>query len=176
VPVWNELPPVVTYGEWGACTPNQRSFGVTANNGSSCSQSQTVRTVINEQNSCTGEVRVKSDTTTSESRPCECVSACDTDPATSGAAQGFSLANSGEATETAWVNANVDPGPYEFIRKDEFNDNGSCLTAIGAAKVVLVKAGTSYHYYLNVTTGQSLCSDNGRNISHISYFNCQGDD
>jgi hypothetical protein len=96
---------------------------------------------------------------------------CDNAPATSGAAQGFSLPNSSPTTETAWVNANVSPGPYEFWTKHEdYNDD--CTTAFFSAKVVLLKAGTKYWYFLNVTPGQQLCSGSGQDISHISKFRC----
>jgi hypothetical protein len=62
---WTELKPEVTYGEWGECI---ESVGAQQ----SCSQSRSVRTVIKEKNSCTEEIRVKSDETTEESKPCDC--------------------------------------------------------------------------------------------------------
>lgn len=59
---WEEQEPEITYGEWGTC----------AKDGEKCYQSRTVKTVIKEKNSCTGAVRVKSDTTATEKRECEC--------------------------------------------------------------------------------------------------------
>jgi hypothetical protein len=73
-PVWTELPPEITEGEWGECSqPAEASVNTVA---PACSQSHTVRTVIREQNSCTQEVRVKSDETTTVSRPCDCPNEC----------------------------------------------------------------------------------------------------
>ncbi len=107
---------------------------------------------------------------TSTPRPTP-VPECDDIAATSSASQGFVLGNSSQSTETNWVNNNVDPGPYEFWAKhDDFDDN--CTTAWFSAKVVLVKASTSYKYYLNVTPGQQLCSFTGQDISHITKFRC----
>lgn len=99
-------------------------------------------------------------------------SVCDNTPATSTAAQPFSLPNSNPVTETNWVNANVNPGPYAFSHKDE-NGGPSCKPAGSAAKVVLLKAGQNYWYFLNVQVGQQLCSS-GQGISHLSYFVCAG--
>jgi hypothetical protein len=97
-------------------------------------------------------------------------SGCANTPATSSASQPFGLPNSNPVTETSWVNSNVSPGPYAFDHK---NDSGGpqCLPADSSAKVVLLKAGQNYWYFLNVSAGQQLCSS-GQNISHLSYFNC----
>jgi hypothetical protein len=100
--------------------------------------------------------------------------------ATSTAEQGFSLPNSKPATETSWVNSNVTGGPWEFLFKQ---DNGfghnSCYPSGFLAAVVLVKAGQTYQYYLNVLPGQVLCSydppgsGKPKDISHVSYFICE---
>jgi hypothetical protein len=92
--------------------------------------------------------------------------------AISSAPQGFELPNSSPETETAWVNANVMPGPWVFLKKDD-GFSGNCASASTDASVVLVKAGTKYIYYLNVVAGQQLCSYDGKGISHISYFTCK---
>ncbi len=97
-------------------------------------------------------------------------SGCLAVPATSTASQPFGLPNSSPTTETNWVNANVNPGPYAFGHKDE-NGGPSCKAAGSSAKVVLLKAGQNYWYFLNVTAGQQLCSS-GQGISHLTYFNC----
>jgi hypothetical protein len=99
------------------------------------------------------------------------VPTCENTPATSSAGQNFVLGNSSSSTETSWVNNNVDPGPYEFWDKDDDFDS-HCTTAWFSAKVVLLKAGTQYRYFLNVTSGQQLCSTNNHDISHISKFRC----
>ncbi len=102
-----------------------------------------------------------------------CPAACSNTPATSSAGQGFSISPSNPANETAWVNSHVQLGPFEFFYKDEDNFlNNSTEIADVSAKVALVKAGQSYKYYLNVTAGQILSSNNGQDISHISYFRC----
>lgn len=91
--------------------------------------------------------------------------------ATSTAPQGFELPNSSIETETNWVNANVKPGPWIFLYK---NDGSTpCAAAQIDASVVLIKAGTKYIYYLNVSAGQQLCSYDGKDISHVSYFTCE---
>jgi hypothetical protein len=92
--------------------------------------------------------------------------------ASSSASQGFQLPNSSPATETSWVNTNVNPkGTWIFLNKDEsFTSN--CTIAQVNAPVVLIKAGTKYIYYLNVVSGQQLCSYDGKDISHVSYFTC----
>lgn len=64
VETWVEQEPVVTYTEWSTCS-------VPGEDGK-CSQTRTKRTVINEKNSCTSAVRVKSDTTTEEKQACTC--------------------------------------------------------------------------------------------------------
>jgi uncharacterized repeat protein (TIGR01451 family) len=72
---WIEQEPEITYGEWGECKKPSEASQSTAT--PECSQSRSVRTVIKEKNSCTGELRVKSDTTKTESRPCDCKYSCD---------------------------------------------------------------------------------------------------
>ncbi len=88
----------------------------------------------------------------------------------------FSLANSGDATELAYVQTNVSnllSGPVKF----EPNDSTSWVSD-GAYPVVLVKSATSYYLYTNVTLGQVLLSQsfnshgNRQAISHISRFSC----
>ncbi|HXV27050.1 MAG TPA: hypothetical protein VD862_03460 [Candidatus Paceibacterota bacterium] len=91
-------------------------------------------------------------------------------PATSQASQPFELANSSDATETAWVNSNVSPGPYALFSKPGYESG--CVNAPSSAKVVLLKAGREYIYFLNVSAGQQLCSANGKDVSHLSLFNC----
>ena len=174
VPEWTELDPEITYGEWSECLPEGQDAAniVIPSCKPTCSQSRTVRTIIREQNSCTQEVRVKSDTTTTERRPCECPATCESVPASSSAAQNFGLPDSSDATETNWVNDNVNPGPYELYAKPD-NFQHSCTTANFSAKVVLLKAGTKYWYFLNVTPGKWLCSGNLKDISHLSKFRCR---
>lgn len=67
---WVEQEPIITYGEWGKCESLQ---GVVQ----SCAQTRTKTTVINEKNSCTGEVREKSRKVETESQSCECPIVCD---------------------------------------------------------------------------------------------------
>jgi hypothetical protein len=105
--------------------------------------------------------------------------------ATSSATQGFSLANSGDATEIAWADANVQKGPWKLQDKDEapwwLDDDCWTVDINGAssAKVAMVKAGQTYKYYLNVQDGQTLCSydppgsEKPKDISHITYLNCK---
>lgn len=115
-----------------------------------------------------------------------CPATCDNTPASyKGNANGglFNLQNSGDAAELAWVNSNVLVGPWEkFASEGEKDDD--CTGADVAAKVVIVKAGSSssieysYKTYLNVTVGQQLCSydppgsDKAKDISHVTYFRC----
>lgn len=99
----------------------------------------------------------------------------------------FNLANSGDASELAWVNANVGLGPWEKF-DDEGEKDDDCTGADTAAKIAIVKAGSSnsiefsYKAYLNVTQGQQLCSYDppgsvkAKDISHVTYFRCGDDD
>jgi hypothetical protein len=64
---WKELTPDIIYGEWSECGTN-KDFTCEAE----CSQSRSKRVIIREENVCTKSTRVKSDTTTTETRPCEC--------------------------------------------------------------------------------------------------------
>jgi hypothetical protein len=107
-------------------------------------------------------------------REVDCPPVCARTPATSSASQPFTLLNSGEATETTWVNNNVDPGPYAFWLKNQFS-GVQCTAATVPAPVVLLKAGNNYWYFLNVFTGQQLCSGAQQDISHVSYFRCPPD-
>lgn len=73
-PTWVERPPVITEGEWGQCAVREGECGEDAGE-----QSRTITTIINEQNSCTEEIREKSRREEIETRPCdgpECPGAC----------------------------------------------------------------------------------------------------
>ncbi len=92
----------------------------------------------------------------------------------------FSLANSGDATELAYVRTNVSNllnGPV----KTELTGTTSFVSD-GNYPVVLVKAANSYYLYTNVVVGQVLLSqsfnshDVRQNISHISRFTCSNID
>lgn len=87
----------------------------------------------------------------------------------------FSLPNSSEATELAYVQTNVSPlltGPSKI------NLESKTWTSTGNFPVVIVKAAQVWYLYTNVTTGQVLQSPafnqngNQQNISHISKFVC----
>ena len=65
---WKELKPEITYGAWGECKADTSSNTVS----SECSRSRTKLVVVKEQNSCTQEIRVKSQVETKESEPCTC--------------------------------------------------------------------------------------------------------
>jgi len=88
----------------------------------------------------------------------------------------FSLPNSSDATERAYVQTTVSPlliGPT----KTSLSGTTSWVSD-GNYPVVLVKASTVYWLYTNVTTGQVLQSPgynpNGQqqNLSHVSRFTC----
>jgi hypothetical protein len=88
----------------------------------------------------------------------------------------FTLGNSGDAVELAYVQANVSCGegttligPFKTtVNAQEFKMPDDCAA-------VLVKANgppDDYYLYVNVTTGTVLKTHNGNNISHISCFEC----
>jgi len=75
------------------------------------------------------------------------------------------------------VRGNV--GLYSFLSKNEGEFDGSCTEATRDAAVVLVKAATYWHVYLNVEAGDTICScavsasrTGLPGISHVSYFGC----
>lgn len=221
---WKELEPEIIYSSWTECSKGENG----------CFQSRAVKTVIKEKNSCTGEIRLKSETFSTEKKECaciceptyttreeitytpwskgecgtrtktvktyqknsctneeklidtqvftetkECPSACLTTKATSNAINPFEIANAGDATELAWVNANVSPGPYAILAKVKYVE--ACALSQYAAPVILVKAANTYVYFLNVVVGQNICPNilnkNGKPqaISHITYFTCKED-
>ncbi len=88
----------------------------------------------------------------------------------------FSLANSGDATELAYVNSHVSPGLFTGPTKTSLTT--TTWTSDGNYAVVLVKSGTTYRLYVNVTVGQVLQSPGfnpqGKQqaISHVSTFAC----
>ena len=175
----------VSYSEWGECTKEMRQSTYSH---SKCYQSRvkiiTTTTTFAQCQKKEPKVEITQET---EKRECTCTVSCGATSATSAAAQGFSLPNSGEATELAWVDANVDPGPWRMIDKDEegeeFTDHDGCesadISGASSAKVAIVKAGTTYQYYLNVHDGQTLCSydppgrQGRKDISHITYYGCK---
>lgn len=116
---WRELEPEVELGEWGACAPAP-TIATGSHNGPKCQRAQTKTVSVYEVNGCTEARRLKSKTVTIETEPCECPAVCANTPASSSAAQGFTLPNSSEATETAWADANVQLGPFKLIDKDDF--------------------------------------------------------
>ncbi len=90
----------------------------------------------------------------------------------------FSLGNSGDATELAYVQANVSnllTGPVKYEPTST-----TSWTSDGNYPVVLVKSSTTYYLYTNVVLGQVLLSQSfnshevRQNISHISRFSCGG--
>jgi hypothetical protein len=185
VETWVEQKPEITHGEWGECKKQTTADAFAAScEAEQCYKAREVTTVVKEQNSCTQEVREKSRKTTTEYQACECpvVKTCSNTPATSEAAQGFELSNSGDAAEVAWANLNVEAGPWKLQDKDEWG-YGTCWNANisggNTAKVALVKSGTRYQYYLNVQDGDRLCSwappgiSKPKDISHITYLNCR---
>lgn len=176
--VWVELEErETTYGEWGSCQVPQGTGQV------QCAKTRAKTVTIYEKQNCTGAVRVKKVINLIDSTPCECPATCANTPASSSASQGFTLPNSSEATETAWVDANVQLGPFKLVDKDEFQHEDECTTVSinpgNSAKVALVKAGTTYRYHLNVVDGQTICSydppgsPKPKDISHVSYFVCK---
>lgn len=178
-PTWVEdEEDAVEYGSWGACTAPQGTGGQ-----AQCSRTRSKTVTTYETETCTNARRVKKVLELFDSEPCECPKACANTPASSSAEQGFSLPNSSEATETAWVDANVLVPPFDLIDKDEFEHEDDCTVVSishgSSAKVALVKAGTTYRYHLNVHDGQVICSYDppgsakAKDISHVSYFGCK---
>ncbi len=88
----------------------------------------------------------------------------------------FTLENSGDATELAYVQANVSASLYGPVKFEP--DTTTSWVSDGNYPVVLVKAGTVYYLYVNVQTGDVLQSQafnsHGvrQNISHVSKFTC----
>lgn len=102
--------------------------------------------------------------------------ACAAGPYAYDGANPFELANSGDATELAYVNAHVSPGPFSGPNKTELT--GTSWTSDGAYAVLLVKSAQSYALYTNVSPGQVIVSPSSnkqgalQGISHISTFAC----
>lgn len=87
----------------------------------------------------------------------------------------FTLANSGDATELAYIHDHVNAlltGPTKV------EPGGKSWTSDGNYPAVLVKSGTTYAIFVNVTTGQVLQSPGlnpqgkQQDISHVSKFVC----
>lgn len=91
----------------------------------------------------------------------------------------FSLPNSGDATELAYVEANLTPAT-DFYLFFKWTPSGSVTSWVANADyaAVLVKSSTLYRLYVNVHAGDLLLSPavnkNGQRqaISHISKFKC----
>jgi len=88
----------------------------------------------------------------------------------------FELPNSGDATERAYVQANVSSYLNGPVKVNE--PGGTAWTSTGNYAVVLVKAATQYYLYTNVVAGQVVQSQSFNKqgvrqaISHVSLFSC----
>lgn len=82
----------------------------------------------------------------------------------------ITLPNSGDATELAFVNTFCP----QCDTAGKITPTGQTheWSANGNYAVVLVKAGTDYYVYTNVTAGQTLTIPSQHAISHVSPFQC----
>jgi hypothetical protein len=153
VPEWKELPPVVTKGEWSECKQEQDDKGIGVSCQPKCYQSRKVRTLIEEENSCTKARRVKSDTTETEKRECPCKIDC-VRPV-----EGKVLSWEGRGDPETECKAFEEPGLYGPYDDDEVTPTW-----------FICKSGNDREVMYTYPTG-ATCA-NGKDISHVTGCDC----